>query len=106
MTVIEALKTVSNYPIPTAVLERIAVARDLEPTGVMNAVSFTESKYRLAEADTMLWIADAPNFTEGGVIISFSGKEKDLLRSKAHSIYKGFNETVNDISYGYIGTSL
>lgn len=106
MTVIDALKSVTNYPIPTATLNRIAVARDLEPTSEMNAARFKESKYRLAEADTMIWISNAPSFSEGGVSISYSERDKVAMRSTAQMTYNEFGESNGTVAFGYIGTAL
>ena len=106
MTVIEALKSITNYPIPTATLNRVAVERGLEPATDMDAQKFNSSSYKLAEADTLMWIAAAPSFSEGGVSISYSEKDKAEMRNKANAIYTANGETNAAVQFGYKGSSL
>lgn len=106
MTVTEALKSLSNYPVPTVTLLRVAAERGLDPAGEMNAGSFADKKYKLAEADILTWISNAPSFSEGGVSISYSEKDKAEMRSKAERVYKENGETTGTVQFGYKGSTL
>lgn len=84
----------------------MAAERGLDPTADMNAQSFTAANYKLAEADIILWISSAPSFSEGGVSISYSEKDKAEMRSKAERVYKENGETTGAVQFGYKGSTL
>lgn len=106
MTIIESLKAISNYPIPTATLNRIAVKRELEPTETMSAEKFSDNKYRLAEADVLNWLSTAPTVSEGGVNFSYSTTEKQNMKNNADAMYNDLNESSSRVKYGYKGQNI
>lgn len=104
-TVLESLKSLSSYPVPSATLTRVAGRRGLTLSAEATAGVLRSQSYRLAEADLMKWLAKAPNVSESGVSFSFSPEERKYFTNEADSIYAEYGEG-EQVEYGYIGDSL
>lgn len=64
---------------------------------------------RLAIADVKKWISGAPDVVEGGVNISFSNSEREILRMEADSVYYeigGADDTISMTTFGNKGEDL
>lgn len=110
MTILEALKSISNYPVPAATISMVAAVRGVELASEANIETLKANAFRLASADLMVWVADAPNVEEGGVKFNSLVSDREALRIKANAIYK----LLGDASYvpgsktifGYKGENL
>lgn len=109
LTVIESLRSVSAYPVPEYTLGEIASRRDLELQGNATADVLSGRSYRLAKADLLMWLANAPNIAQGGQNYSFSEDQRVQMRNQAQAIYGLYEpeeEQNNQVVYGFKGTRL
>ena len=88
MTVRESLKAVHHYPIAESAINDIADERALELNEEATLEVRLSSPFKLAKADVILWVSEAPNITEGGISISISEAARERLRQKANKIYE------------------
>lgn len=105
MNNLEALKSVSNYPVPQRTLDRVAAGRGIILEDETTASLLASDPYRYAEADVMMWLAAAPNISEGGISFSFSQSERDQFVKEASGIYAELGTPKGTI-YGYKGENL
>jgi len=87
-TVLDALKGVHSYPVQAKYLQRVSLERGLSLTNEMTTDILHSNNFRLAEADIMIWVATAPNVTEGGVQIALLAQDRLELRVRANDIYR------------------
>lgn len=92
MLIKDALLSIANYPIPESVIENIADSRGLDLTGLTTGSVRSFDNYRLAEADIMVWVAFAPNITEGGISFDMLYSDRKELRERANLVYKELND--------------
>lgn len=106
MTVRESLLAISNYPIPDSFLEAIGGEVGVEMTTTLAQAS-TVSLNRL-RARTYLFLATAPNVSEGGVSISFTATEKAYFLSlaKKYAALAGETGLIPGPAYGYKGQNI
>lgn len=107
-TVLETLKGVSAYPVPFRTLVEIAEARALPLNDIATAEIINGRAYRLAKADLLLWLALAPNISQGGQSYSFGDEQRRLFRSQANALFDELGEaaSVAGATYGYKGSRL
>lgn len=105
MTILEALKSVTNYPIPEAALTRLALVRGFDASQEATAETMQSKSYRVTEADVMSWVAKAPNISEGGVSFNLSESDRKRLQAEADSILAQEGVARPSI-YGYKGENL
>lgn len=104
MTIQEALRSITNYPIPQRTLQRVAAGAGYLLDDVITAEEISSPPFKIAEARLKLWLASAPNISEGGVSFSFSESERRQLRSEAESILS--EEGLQGPRHGYKGEYL
>lgn len=105
MTIIESLKCISGYPIPLNTLKDIAENRELKPDDEANQDARKSKEYRLAKADVLTWLSQAPNVSQVGISYNFSDTDRLNFRQQATAIYKDCGETPKSI-FGYKGSRL
>jgi hypothetical protein len=105
MTILEALKSISNYPVPQRVFNRVAAGRGLVLDQVAISTDFESSAYKGAESDIMTWLTTAPNVSEGGVSFSLSQNEREQLKREADSLLDQIGTPRVSI-FGYKGENL
>ena len=66
MTILDALRSVSAYPIPLRTFSDTAEFRGVELEAEATAQVMTTKAYRLAKADLLLWLTFAPNNSQIG----------------------------------------
>lgn len=106
MTILQAIKSLSRYPIADTAIELCAIKRGLDVEDEVTDVNIAETSYKLLEADIYLWLASAPTVTQGGISYSFSEKERNLLKQKASAIYTECGVDGAVLKYGYKGSTL
>lgn len=92
MTITEALKHSTGYPVPDSVLNDISQARGLAPQQEVTASVQASDEFRLANADVAMWVSFAPNISEGGVNVSLLDTDRRALRDNANRVYGGLND--------------
>jgi hypothetical protein len=112
-TVLETLKQgVSNYPVPEAALQRIALVRGVDLQAEATAEILLSKEYRLAEADVKLWVSGAPNVSEAGISFDMLVSTRESLKKQADAVYGEYGdslyepENASKTVYGYKGKKL
>lgn len=107
MNVAQSLRSISAYPIPSATLQDIA-----EGVGLSADVELTQEvrksrEFRRAQAQTYIWLSEAPNVTQNNVSFNFSEDERKRLRTRGEAILDEMGESAeNGVTYGYQGEEL
>ena len=106
MTVLEALTALSAYPIPAATIEAIGIEVGLDLGDELSNMP-TRDIWR-AKARIYLYLATAPNVSEGGVSISYSSADKNLFLSNARKFAElaGEDSLIPGPAYGYKGENI
>lgn len=108
-TVLEALKGITAYPLPLRTVVEICSRRGCDPTAEADKEVLTGKVYNLAKADLLLWLALAPNITQGGQSYSFTDEQRTQFRNRANNLYTEFGEDGQGEAktiYGYKGSRL
>ena len=108
-TVLESLRGISSYPIPLRTLDETAERRGVKLTDAATQKVLNSRGYNLCKADLLLWLALAPNVTQGGQSYSFTDEQRMRFRNAAKALYKEFKdeEAVQASTiYGYKGHRL
>ncbi|EJX05271.1 hypothetical protein EVA_06627 [gut metagenome] len=109
MNVLQALKSISGYPIPATTLQDIAAGCGLDANGEVTEEMRTKAEFKRAKAKVYLYLSEAPNVSQGGISYSFSESERNRFRMRAKSILNSLGETdesLNGQEYGYQGEDL
>lgn len=106
-TVLEALRSINGYPIPTLTLAEKADRRGLRPDADATLEVLESPAFRLAEADLLIWLSIAPNVSQGGQSYSLGDAERVQMRRRANDIYDSISEAPKAQQvYGYKGSRL
>lgn len=107
-TVLEALKSITAYPVPLRTLVETAERRGLSLTDEATQETLKGKAFNLSKADTLLWLSLAPNVTQGGQSYSFSDEQRTQFRNEAQRLFNEFEEEAEKTKpvYGYKGSRL
>lgn len=107
-TVLESLKGINAYPIPLRTLVDTAEYRGLDVTAEASREVMQTAAYKLAQADLLLWLALAPEVTQGGQSYGFTDEQRVQFRSRANQLYGECQEASDKPKsiYGYKGSRL
>jgi len=89
-TIFEALRDNFGYSLTKGFYENRLIERGLNETDPFTADVARSSAYRGAIADSVVWLVNSPNMSEGDM--SFSQNEKDKMLKYANSIYAEIGE--------------
>lgn len=107
MTILESLKSLSAYPIPSATIANIAEGLGLFPEDETDSGVRSSANYKRAQASVYLFLAEAPNVSQGGITFNFSDEERKRFRLNAETILDGLGEGSELFgTYGYMGEDL
>lgn len=87
MKVKEALKSINAYPIPLYTIQDVADSRGIDLEADADAGLRQTTAFRLAKADVLKWLSEAPNISQAGISYSFTEEERRMMRRQAQSIY-------------------
>ena len=110
MTLLQALKGISTYPIPLATLMGIASGCGFtgEETADVETLKTPEAKRAMARV--YIFLITAPNISQNGISFSFSAEERKQFRNMARAILKEIGDDPSALGlggrYGYVGTDL
>lgn len=112
-TILETLKQgVSNYPVPMATLECVALVRGIDLKAGATTEMLLSKEYRLADADVKLWVSTAPNVSQAGIAFDMLVSTRDSLKAQANAVYKEYSdskyepEKTSSVKFGYKGKKL
>lgn len=106
MTVAEALAGINAYPVPQPTFEAIAVRRGVTLSDDATQEVLTGKEYQLCRADVLMFLAAAPDVSQGGQSYSFTDEQRKAMRSEAGQIYSEQGEQGTGVVYGYKGSRL
>lgn len=106
MTILQSLKSLTTYPIPSAALCSIAEGCGVAPDAKLSADVAATPQYQRAQARVYMYLYSAPNIAQGGISFSFSSEERKRFMALAKTILAaiGDNTSVCGTRYGYKGT--
>lgn len=106
LTILEALKGINPYPLSAATLNTVAAVRGLTLTAEATTAALNTSAYRLAKADVLIALSEAPDITQGGISYSFTDEQRKDFRDEANAIYDELGDERPKTKYGYKGSRL
>lgn len=108
MNVLQSLKSLSSYPIPTATVEDVADGVGLTLDTELTQEIRGNKSFKRAQARVYLFLSEAPNVSQGGISYSFSEDERKRFRLRAESILQDIGDATSEvgIEYGYKGEDL
>lgn len=107
MTILETLKGISAYPIPLRTIQSVAQRRGVQLNSEASQETVKGTAFRLAKADLLIWLSDAPDVSQGGQSYSFTDEQRLQLRRQADVIYGMCEEGDSDLpKFGYKGSRL
>lgn len=90
MTILEALKSVSTYPISDSIANRILIKRGLTDSSEFNQSIAISKDFELCEADVYTCLVSGTNISESGYSVSLT--DKSNLMKLASAIYSKHGE--------------
>ncbi len=106
ITTLQSLKSINAYPIPLCTIQDIAESRGLSLDLEASLQVRVQPNFRLAKADLLQWLSEAPNVTQAGISYNFTDNDRLNFRRQAVAIYKDCGEALPGASYGYKGELL
>ncbi len=104
MKIIDSLKSVSSYPIPTPTVVDITEEAGLTATDEADVETRKTAAFKKARALVYQFLAEAPNISQGGITYSFSAEERERFAKKAAALLEEAGEDDGtDFEVGYIG---
>lgn len=106
LTVYDALRGISAYPIHRSAVAGIARGRRLSLDDEATAELMSSTGYRLAVADVLRWLSEAPDVSQGGQSYSFTDSQRTDMKLRADKIYSELAAGSPSSIYGYKGSRL
>lgn len=105
MNIIESLKSLTAYPVPTATLINICDEVGLDSQNEADSATRKAKAYNRAKAHVYSFLAEAPNVSQGGISYSFSEDERSRFRKRAAAILEELGDDPSQGTNigGYIG---
>lgn len=103
MDILQALRSISSYPIPLATIEAIAEEEGLDIDDEASQDVLRSYAYLRAKGAIYQFLAGAPNVSQGGISYSFSSDERDYFLSMASRFFSEAGEEGRADIYGYVG---
>ena len=107
-TIAESLRGVSAYPVPPRTICAITVKRGVDPDEELTSSLLRSGRYKLCEADLLMWLSLAPDVSQGGQTYSLTDAQREDMRKRAKQLYDEFGDDGDGLktSYGYKGSLL
>ncbi len=108
MNVLQSLRSLSSYPIPSATIEDIADGVGLAIDTDMTQEVRSGKAFKRAKAQVYAFLSEAPNVSQGGISYSFSEEERSRFRTKANAILQELGDEGSEagVVFGYVGEDL
>lgn len=106
-TLLSSLQAINAYPVPQSFFEATAASRGLDLKAEITQEALNSKAYRLARADVLMWLSEAPNVSQGGQSYTFDEDQRRKFSNKALEIYDELAEDNSPkTNYGYKGSRL
>lgn len=108
MNVLQSLRSLSSYPIPTATIEDVADGVGLDIDTELTQELRKDKRFKRAQARVYIFLSEAPNVSQGGISYSFSDEERRSFRLRAESLLEQIGDATSEagVEYGYKGEDL
>lgn len=108
MNVLQSLRSLSSYPIPTATIEDVAEGVGLAIDTELTQELRKDKRFKRAQARVYMFLSEAPNVSQGGISYSFSEEERRRFRLRAENLLEQIGEATSEagVEYGYKGEDL
>jgi len=108
MNVLQSLRSLSSYPIPTATIEDVAEGVGLAIDTELTQELRKDKRFKRAQARVYIFLSEAPNVSQGGISYSFSEEERRRFRLRAESLLEQIGDATSEtgVEYGYKGEDL
>lgn len=110
MNVIQSLKSLTAYPIPSATVQGIAEECGLQPDAALEAAARNSAEFKRAKARVYIYLLSAPNVSQNGVSFSFTSDERKHFKAAARKLLAEIGDDITGlglgVSYGYKGEDL
>lgn len=104
MNAIQALQSLSGYPIPRASIINMAEEAGLDPLADIGPADRKSSAFKKAKAQVYSFLAEAPNISQAGISFTFSAEERKRFQMKAQALLEEAGDAgVEFTDYGYKG---
>lgn len=108
MNVLQSLRSLSSYPIPTATIEDVAEGVGLAIDTELTQELRKDKRFKRAQALVYIFLSEAPNVSQGGISYSFSEEERRRFRLRAENLLEQIGDATSEagVEYGYKGEDL
>ncbi|MBR5276852.1 MAG: hypothetical protein IKU35_06930 [Bacteroidaceae bacterium] len=108
MNVLQSLRSLSSYPIPTATIEDVAEVVGLAIDTELTQELRKDKRFKRAQARVYMFLSEAPNVSQGGISYSFSEEERRRFRLRAENLLEQIGDATSEagVEYGYKGEDL
>jgi len=108
MTILQSLRSLSNYPIPSMTIQDIVEGVGLETDETLTAEVRKRKSFLQAKAYIYFFLSEAPDVSQSGISYSFSDEEKKRFKTKGESILDSIGDDGSSlgVEYGYMGSDL
>ena len=108
MNVLQSLRSLSSYPIPTATIEDVAEGVGLAIDTELTQELRKDKRFKRAQARVYMFLLEAPNVSQGGISYSFSEEERRRFRLRAENLLEQIGDATSEagVEYGYKGEDL
>lgn len=104
ITIEEALRGISGYPVPPSTLLAVAARRGLDLDAQADGSVLRGTAFNLAKADILMWLSTAPDISQGGQSYSFTDGQRSAMRGEAGDLLSEFDTSGSKPGYGYKGS--
>jgi len=107
MKVLDILRGLNGYPVPTPALISISEQCGLTGFEDTSMIDYSDVRLKRAKAYTYLYLSLAPNVSQGGISYSFTAEDKNRFRKLAAGLFGEIGdeealETTGD-QFGWLG---
>lgn len=102
-TILNALASITNYPIPVRMLEDAAEENGLDGGAAASSEVRASKAFKRALARLYRFLSEAPNVSQGGVSFSFNPAEKAEFRKMAAELEAEADDGSLTTGYGWQG---
>ena len=108
MKVIDALKSISGYPMLEQAIKGFALVRGLDVEAEATKELLSSKEYKLVYADSLFWLSIQPNISELETQFDMLGSDRERMGQQAQEIYGEFDDPKfqRKTKYGYKGNRI
>ncbi len=105
MNVLQSLKSISAYPVPTLTLQEAASEGGVDTDTEVTAEVRQSAAFKRAQACVLRFLSEAPNVSQGGQSYSFNEYERKQFRRRAEQLLDEIGDDTDSlgIPFGYMG---